>query len=168
MRTGQTDGISEDCPVTLFSHILYLSHHPTLAGHTRREVCTTRYADTFISCTWLIMCTHRILQLFPSARPHKLRATDILGTLPKSTNWGQLVIIKKHVLQVDTSNPTARVNSTPIVTIFVNNSVLKHGLTSFVLTENGPRSVSRSFTAIWFLLGVKKLTATRYYLPTTG
>lgn len=63
---------------------------------------------------------------------------------------------------------TAKIDSTQVATIFLENWALPSRIPSYELTNYVAQFVSKRFTALCLFLGVEKLTTTTYHPQTKG
>lgn len=151
-----------------------------------KDECTTQCDNTFIACPWWMMCAKRYTNVIHAPRMDlKWRTSEALALLSRRTPWARghwyfRTASNDHarnskyfyynglVFYIDTSEPGAKINSTRIATIFLNNWGMPYEMHSKVLTDNVPHFVSRYFSKRCHSIGVKGLITTNYHLQTTG
>lgn len=78
------------------------------------------------------------------------------------------MIINERFSKLTRQITTVEVIPMQIASTFLHSSVIPYRITSYVLTDNEPQSVSKFFTALFLFFGVKKLTATAYHMQRNG
>lgn len=82
---------------------------------------------------------------------------DIFGPLSSTTNGNQHIgIMKNRFSKLTRANFTAKVRSMQVVTIFLKDSVMQHGIHSFVLNDSASLIVSKCFIAICHFLKLRR------------
>ena len=175
-------------PKRLRAKVLYLAHHPHLAGHsggTRmyytlwREYYWPHMAkDVFSHVRNCASCAatrgtqvrhQKDLKLFPAAGPLDFVAMDLLGPLPKTAHGNRHVLVMTDRSTKLTRSIPLRTPTTSVVdNAFLDNSVYVYGAPRGVLTDNGPQVAAKFFDAVCALLGVRHYLTTAYNPQTNG
>ena len=147
----------------LRAKILYLAHHPRLAGHPggtrmyytlRREFYWPHMAnDAFRTVRNCASCAAtrgnlvrlpKDLKLFPSAEPLDLFSMDLLGPLSKTARGNRHVLVMTDwFTKLTYIIPLRTTTSSVVGNAFLDNRVYAHGARRYVLTDNGPQFAAK-------------------------
>lgn len=109
----------------------------------------------------------RHLKLFPVTTPLQFVTMDILIRLPNTTNGNPFVIVMtKSYSKLTRAVPQSKMTPSHAVLALINNRVVQYGMPSFLLTDNVPQFVSKSFNALCGFFGVQNLTTKTYHSQT--
>ena len=160
-------------PKRLRAKILFLAHHPRLAGHPggtkiyytlRREIYWPHMAnDAFSTVRNCASCAatrgtlvrhQKNLKLFPAARPLDFVAMDLLGPPPKTAHGNRHVLfMTDRFTKLTRSIPLRTTTASVVANAFLDNWVYVYGAPRYVLTNNGPQFAAKFFDAVCALLG---------------
>ncbi|CDF32918.1 unnamed protein product [Chondrus crispus] len=175
-------------PTRLRPRVLYLAHHPRLAGHPgatrmyytlRREYYWPHMASdafsTVRNCTscaatrGTLVKNQKDLKLFPAAGPLQFVAMDLLGPLPKTAHGNQhVLVITDRFSKLTRSIPLRTTTASVVANAFLDNWVYVYGAPRYVLTDNGPQFAAKFFDAVCALLGVRHYLTTAYHPQSNG
>lgn len=107
--------------------------------------------------------------MFPAAGPLEFMVIDILGPLQGTTSSPpHVIIVTDRFSTLILAIPTAKITSTHLETILLDNLILPYDITNYGTTVTGPQFVSKCFTTLYLFLGFEKLTTPAYHLGTNG
>ncbi|CDF40922.1 unnamed protein product [Chondrus crispus] len=189
VRKSPLDGtLQRVVPKRLRAKILYLAHHPRLAGHPggtrmyytlRREYYWPHMAnDAFSTVRNCASCAatrrtlvrhQKDLKLFPAAGPLDFVAMDLLGPLLKTAHGNRHVLVMTdRFTKLTRSIPLRTTTASVVANAFLDNWVYVYGAPRYVLTDNGPQFAAKFFDAVCALLGVRHYLTTAYHPQTNG
>ena len=189
VRKSPLDGtLQRVVPTRLRPRVLYLAHHPRLAGHPgatrmyytlRREYYWPHMASdafsTVRNCTscaatrGTLVKNQKDLKLFPAAGPLEFVAMDLLGPLPKTAHGNQhVLVITDRFSKLTRSIPLRTTTASVVANAFLDNWVYVYGAPRYVLTDNGPQFAAKFFDAVCALLGVRHYLTTAYHPQSNG
>ena len=190
VRKSPLDGtLQRVVPKRLRAKVLYLAHHPRLAGHPggtrmyytlRREYYWPHMAnDAYQTVRNCASCAatrgtrvrhQKDLKLFPAAGPLEFVAMDLLGPLPKTTHGNRHVLVMTdRFTKLTRSIPLRTTTASVVASAFLDHWVYPYGAPRYVLTDNGPQFAAKFFDAVaCALLGVRHYLTTAYHPQTNG
>lgn len=94
---------------------------------------------------------------------------DILSLLPKTQSGNHcFVIMTDRYSKVTRTVPVSKTTALHAALTFIDNWIIPYGFPDALLTDNGPRFVSKFFNGLCGCFNVKKLTTTAYHAQTNG
>ncbi|CDF38306.1 unnamed protein product [Chondrus crispus] len=189
VRKSPLDGtLQRVVPNRLRPRVLYLAHHPRLAGHPggtrmyytlRREYywphlasdafATVRNCTSWAATRGTLFKNQKDLRLFPAAGPMEFVAMDLLGPLPKTAHGNQhVLVITDRFSKLTHSIPLRTTTASVVASAFLDNWVYVYGAPRYMLTDNGPQFAAKFFDAVCALLGVRPYLTTAYHPQTNG
>lgn len=112
---------------------------------------------------------HRKLELISPAGTLKFMAIDILESLPRTKAGYQFVVIMTNkYTKLERVIPTAKITSTQVANIFINDWRISYGISNTVFSDNGREFFRKFFTSLWFYVGSTKRARTVFSRRQTG
>ena len=189
VRKSPLDGtLQRVVPTRLRPRVLYVAHHPRLAGHPGathmyytlgREYYWPHMASdafsTLRNCTSCaatcrtLVKNQKDLKLIPAAGPLEFVAMDLLGPLPKAAHGNQhILVITDRFSKLTRSIPLRTTTASVVANAFLDNWVYVSGAPRYVLTDNGPQFAAKFFDAVCALLGLRHYLTTAYHPQSNG
>lgn len=158
-------------PRSLWAGLLYLAFHPKQVGHPgerlmydtmRREVYRPAMAyDDYTAVGDGCDCTINraglkrklYLILLPSTGPLGFVITDILGPLSRTTTGNQFIaMIANRYTKWTGELPSSKATVPQVLSFFFDSCVITYGTSGFLLTDNGPKFMSKLLDTARFLV----------------
>lgn len=109
------------------------------------------------------------LQLFLAFVSLDLPAIDNLGPLPNTKQSNRYTCaVTDQCSELVRGITMSKTSYSHMEHIFVDHRIISFGIPNYLIMENGPQFVSKSFTLDCRYLDVKHLAMTAYYLQTSG
>ena len=187
-RSPLDETLQRVVPTRLRPRVLYLAHHPRLAGHpgaTRMyyTLCREYYwphmaSDAFSTVRNCTLCAaprgtlvknQNDLKLFPAGGPLSFVAMDLLGPLPNTAHGNQhVLVITDRFTKLTRSISLQPTISSVVANAFLDNWIYIYGALRYVLTDNNPQFAAKFFDAVCALLGVQQYLTTAYHPQWNG
>ncbi|CDF38169.1 unnamed protein product [Chondrus crispus] len=146
VRKSPLDGtLQRVVPKRLRAKILYLAHHPRLAGHPGG---TRMYYTLRREYYW----------------PHM--ANDAFSTTAHGNR--HVLVMTDRFTKLTRSIPLRTTTASVVANAFLDNWVYVYGAPRYMLTDNGPQFAAKFFDAVCALLGVRHYLTTAYHPQTNG
>lgn len=174
-------------PHALWSPLLYHSHYPVTAGHSRQRRMydsvrigfywshtANNVSATVRSCSacarnWVEHEPKRKLQLYRASGPLKFILIDILGALPRTVDDNQYVIaMTDRYSKLTRALSTSQASFAHVVNVFFDSSIIPDSIPAYVLADTGVQCTNKLFATLCAMIRVKHLTTTDYHPQTNG
>lgn len=108
------------------------------------------------------------LQVFSPSRSLNFVATDLSGSLPRTKNRNQhVIVVTDRYAKLARDKLAAKMTDTHIANVF-DHWVISYGIATYLWTDNDPQFISKFVATICTYPGVIHLTTTDYRSQTNG
>ena len=189
VRRSPLDGsLQKVVPFSLIPTVLYNAHYPVHAGHPggtrmyetiRKEYYWRSMAnDIFQAAKDCRSCAkvrgtrgnkQHLMELFPAVDPLAFVAMDIVGPFVKTQNGHtNVLVITDRFSKIARAIPLKKTTAAEVAAAFLENWICPYGMPEYLLTDNGPQFVARTFEFLTVMLGVVHVRTTAYHPQTNG